>query len=367
MKSCQLPIMSKKDNMNLSIFKNKVVVQNRLIENTLVIYPMECNDANIDGAPSELTCKRYLQFATSGVGTIWFETISVSGQGRTNRNQLMLNNNNIDQFQRLLDEIYNVKDMLCIAQISHGGKHCFSNEIYSIFDDYKMLDIQREKYISSAMLAYEAGFRGVDLKLCHGFLMGDILFNLEKYIYLGNYNCRVQYIVEILREIVDKKRNDFILAVRIDISEFLLEKKLSFYDLIYLVDNLREAGIRIFSFSFKEYYIKKQNENLEMLKEKYIALFNYIKKIKHTFPDIITVSPGLTMYGVSAVLLGEKLLDRKIYDLIGFGRQALAYPDFAKDILHNYGLNAERCCTMCGGCSELRRKGKRVECIKCLK
>lgn len=353
--------------MDYNVFNNKVVVKNQLIENTLVIYPMECNDANSDGTPSEFTYKRYLQFATSGVGVIWFETMSISEQGRTNKNQLMLNNNNINQFQNLLDEIRSEKDVFCIAQVSHGGRHCFSNEIYSIYKDYKMLDVQRKKYVNSAILAMEAGFKGVDLKLCHGFLMGDILFNLKEYTYLGDYDCRVQYIIRMLKEIVNRKRNDFIFAVRIDISEFLFGKKFFFGDLVYLIGKLKQVGIGIFSFSYKEYYIKGKNENIGILRKRYIEIFNCIKNLKHIFPDIITVSPGLTMYGVNAMLVGEKLLERKIYDLIGFGRQALAYPDFAKDILYNDILYEEKCCTMCGGCSELRRKGKKVECIKCLK
>lgn len=358
--------MGKRNEMSINIFKNKVVVQNQLIANTLVIYPMECNDANSDGTPSPLTRKRYLQFAASGAGAIWFETISISEQGRTNKNQLVLNNNNIDQFQNLLDEIYNEKNVFCIAQISHGGKHCFSNEIYNIYNDYKILDIQREKYMNSVSLAPKAGFKGIDFKMCHGFLMGDILFNFEEYTYLGNYKCRVQYVVGMLREIAEKIRNDLILAVRIDITEFLLEKMLSFNELVYLVGNLKQAGVGIYSFSNKEYYIKK-NKNLKTLQIRYIEIFDCIKKLKHVFPNIITVSPGLTMYGGNALSVGKELIDNKIYDLIGFGRQALAYPDFAKDILQNNILNGEKCCTMCGGCSELRRRGERVKCIKDIK
>ena len=42
-------------------------------------------------------------------------------------------------------------------------------------------------------------------------------------------------------------------------------------------------------------------------------------------------------------------------DAAGFGRMAFAYPDFAKDILENGGLDVHKVCLTCSKCTALMR------------
>lgn len=350
--------------MDFRILGNQKFLSSRQIENTIIIHPMECNDANDDGSPSDSTYKRYKEFVTGGAGMIWFETISVSEQGRTNRAQLLLNNKTVGSFHALLSNIDRQNKVIKIAQLSHGGKYSISKEIYSIFNNYEQLDIQKEYYISAALLADEAGFDGIDLKLCHGFLFGDILFNTDKYLYLNDYKERIKYILGVIKDIRKKSREDFIFAARIDISDFLLEGKFCFSNLIYLVENLKDVGVSLYSFTIKKYYIKSVNISLEKIMETYREIVSCVTKLKCCVSDLIIVSPGLTMFGVDAPYIGKELLEKKSFDLIGFGRQALAYPSFANDILFCGGLKRDKCCILCGKCSNLRRTGQVVRCVK---
>lgn len=349
-------------NFNLNVYKNTLSIGNKLIKNTIVIHPLECNDANIDGSPGESTYKRYYRFAASGAGVIWFETMSISEQGRTNKNQLYLNTKNTDLFKILLSNMKKINEALCVAQISHGGKYCLSSEGFKISKNYKILDLQKEKYIEAVRGAIEAGFDGIDLKLCHGFLLGDVLFNLKDYAYFSTYYDRVIYVINLIKEIKNIISKDFLFTLRIDISEFLKEKNLHFEDLIYLVYNLRDIGVWIYSFTAKKYYIKPQK--IEEFQNYYNDIFSCIQKLKIIFPDILTISPGFTMYKENAQYLGKDLLEKKIFDFIGFGRQALAYADFANDIIFHNGLVEKKCCIMCGECSKLRRTGKQVKCLR---
>ena len=51
------------------------------------------------------------------------------------------------------------------------------------------------------------------------------------------------------------------------------------------------------------------------------------------------------------------------FDLAGFGRQALAYPDFAADLLEQGGMKREKCCIACSKCTEIMRDGGTSGCV----
>ena len=48
--------------------------------------------------------------------------------------------------------------------------------------------------------------------------------------------------------------------------------------------------------------------------------------------------------------------------LVGFGRMAFAYPDFASDILHGEGLQKSKSCLACTKCTELMRARSTAGC-----
>ena len=50
-------------------------------------------------------------------------------------------------------------------------------------------------------------------------------------------------------------------------------------------------------------------------------------------------------------------------DIIGFGREALAYPDFPRDILEKNEMITNKCCICCGKCTELMRAGSTPGCV----
>jgi 2,4-dienoyl-CoA reductase-like NADH-dependent reductase (Old Yellow Enzyme family) len=49
--------------------------------------------------------------------------------------------------------------------------------------------------------------------------------------------------------------------------------------------------------------------------------------------------------------------------IAGFGREAFAYPEFAKEILSSGTMKAEKCCITCGKCTELMRAGSKAGCV----
>jgi 2,4-dienoyl-CoA reductase-like NADH-dependent reductase (Old Yellow Enzyme family) len=49
--------------------------------------------------------------------------------------------------------------------------------------------------------------------------------------------------------------------------------------------------------------------------------------------------------------------------VIGLGRGAFAYPDFAKDIINNGEMVRKKCCTACSKCTELMRAKSSTGCV----
>jgi hypothetical protein len=75
------------------------------VGNAIAIHPMEGCDATPEGAPGELTWRRYRRFAEGGAKLIWFEATAVSGGARANPRQLWLRPETMPEFARLLEMV----------------------------------------------------------------------------------------------------------------------------------------------------------------------------------------------------------------------------------------------------------------------
>jgi len=49
--------------------------------------------------------------------------------------------------------------------------------------------------------------------------------------------------------------------------------------------------------------------------------------------------------------------------MIGLGRQALAYPDFARDVLRDGSMDPGKVCIACSRCTQLMRDGMPAGCV----
>ena len=92
-------------------------------------------------------------------------------------------------------------------------------------------------------------------------------------------------------------------------------------------------------------------------------LINIASKIQNEFPEIVLVGTG---YSWLRQLLGNvaaaSIKEGKI-KVVGAGRMALAYPDFAKDLLKKGKLDKEKVCVGCSACTQLMRDGQMAGCV----
>lgn len=111
------------------IINEELTVNARNVNNRIVFQPMEGCDGTADGNVGELTERRYMRFAESGAGIIWFEATAVCKAGRANPKQLYLTEKNMDTYRHLLQNMRNAAlekfgyAPLIILQMTHSGRY----------------------------------------------------------------------------------------------------------------------------------------------------------------------------------------------------------------------------------------------------
>ena len=91
--------------MKYETLATPVRIGSRTAPNRIVDHPMECNDADAAGNPSDLTFQRYLKLAEGGAGIINVESMTVSALSRARKNQLQITGKNAEHLARLVKEI----------------------------------------------------------------------------------------------------------------------------------------------------------------------------------------------------------------------------------------------------------------------
>ena len=235
---------------DLSSLFRPITVGGRMVGNRLAIQPMEGCDAELDGAPGELTFRRFRRFGAGGAKLIWGEACAVVPEGRANPRQLVMNPANALALGRLLDETRTAHaaangtsdDLLVGLQLTHSGRYAFRRPILAQHDPLldprtvldkatgatagplsplitdAELDQLQDAYVAAAELAHQAGFDFVDIKQCHRYLLNELLAALiaAGAAYGGSFANRTRFI----REVVGRARDEcpgLMIATRLNV------------------------------------------------------------------------------------------------------------------------------------------------------
>ena len=367
------------------------------LKNRVVFQPMEGCDCKENGAPSELTIGKYRKAAASGASVVWFEANAVCAEGRTNPRQMMLDNKNLSEFKALLEELKEISQRengfapLFFLQLTHSGRQsikpmiAYHNPVYEktrpvsddciVTDEY--LDTLPQLYSDSAKLALEAGFDGVDVKSCHGYLFQELLSAYDRPgKYGGSFENRARLYLDCVNSASVWASGSFFIVTRLGVSD-MVEKPYGFgtdehnnLDLTesdLLISRLVSSGIHMLNVTIgNPYYNPHVNRPFRTgaytppeTPEVGLKRFETVEKhIKEKFPNLTVVGSGLSYYRRELLEKAEEQIEKNICDLAGFGRVTLAYPDFFRDYL-NGEFDPKKCCAACSRCTELMR-GKQV-------
>ena len=379
------------------MIENAIQIGEKTICNRVVLQPMEGCDCNTDGSPSELTREKYIRAARSGAGLIWFEANAVCPEGRTNPRQMMLTEDNLPSFKNLLQEMREIAKKECgispifILQLTHSGRQsivpmiAYRHPIYEerrpvtdeniVTDEY--LDTLSEKYAESARLAVEAGFDGVDVKSCHGYLFQELLSAFTRAgRYGGSFENRIKLYLDCVRVVKKAIPDHILLTTRLSVSDMVPkpygfgtteENELDLTEPDMLIERLVSEGIQILNVTVGNPYYnphvnrpyRKGGYETPEAAQTGLERFEYIEgHIKEKFPMLTVVGSGLSYYRDDLMEQSERQLRDGICDMVGYGRMWLAYPMFYRDYMKG-AFDPKKCCLACSKCTELMR-AKRV-------
>lgn len=219
--------------------------------NALCVQPMEGCDGTAEGRPDELVLRRYRRFGAGGAKLIWGEATAVVEEGRANPRQLFLDAATAPGFATMLEqcraahrEAFGTDDDLIVGlQLTHSGRYSHRRPLLAVHDplldprtildrktgetagpatpllDDDYLKRLPERYVAAAKLARDIGFRFVDIKQCHRYLLNELLAARER---PGPYGGCYENRTRLAREIIT--------ALRTDVPDLLLASRINVYD-----------------------------------------------------------------------------------------------------------------------------------------
>ena len=408
----------------IGILRKNIKIQNITIPNRLSIQPMEGFDANEDGSPGELTYRRYLRYADGGAGLIWVEATSITDNCRSNPHQLMLTEQNLNNFKEFVSMIRarcneTLKSLgfedkcVLIIQLNHSGRYTklglkqfpirayhnvnldsaqnVSEKDGKIISDNKLKELE-DMWVEKAILAKNAGFDGVDIKACHGYLISELLSarSRNKSIYGGlSFDNRTRFFLNIIKKL-KSKFNNFIITCRLGVYDGIpypngfgvrevenqnFPAEADIKEPIQLIYQLHKLGISLINISVgNPHYTPHLTRPFDTpikgakLPEEHplFSLYRILyltSLIKNQIPkNMIIIGSGYSYLRHFAGYIAAGLIKNNMVDLCGFGRMAIANPNFPRQIFQNGIIDKHQVCIACSQCSGFMRQGIRTGC-----
>jgi 2,4-dienoyl-CoA reductase (NADPH2) len=398
----------------ISVLLEKTSVAGRDVPNRLAVLPMEGADAEADGAPSEWTLRRYRRYAAGGSGLIWCEATAVRRDGRSNAGQLMLTEKTLTGFGKLADAIRSAAKKewgpahrpLLVLQLTHSGRFSkpegtpsplivqhnrYLDPLHALPADYPLvsdgeLEELRDDLVAAAELAAAAGFDGVDVKACHGYLVGETLaaFNRTESSYGGPFENRTRLLLESIR-LIRQEAPGLLVTCRISAADTVpfpfgfgmdpdAPDTIDLTETKALISLLTRAGVGFLSVSlgipyWKPHFGRPFDEPVpggpspeEHPLEGVARHLRIASELQRSSPGTALVGAGYSWLRVFGPGVGAAMVSSGRTAIVGLGRGALAYPDFVKDLAARGRLDPRKVCTTCSLCSHLLRQGRRTGC-----
>jgi len=379
------------------------------IANRLACQPMEGCDGTLDGKPGELTLRRYERFANGGAGLIWFEATATMQTSRANPRQLMLNKNNMDSYKSIVDFIKTTCykkhgfEPIVIIQLTHSGRYskpdgipapiiAYNNPLFEganpisenkIIKDEEIEQLE-DSIANAAYMSQKCGFDGADIKSCHRYLGSELLsaYN-RKGKYGGSLENRSRYLLNTHKNASEICDSNFILTTRLNVYDgfpypygFGVSKdngtEMDLAEPLLLIDKLHKQGMKLINITIGNPYVnphvnRPYDSGSYLPEESALLGVSRILEAAGTMqksqPDMFVMCSGLSYLREFSANVSAGMVQEGLCSIAGFGRECLAYPDFASDIINTGKLNPKKCCITCGKCTELMRNKETPGCV----
>lgn len=400
------------------------------VGNRWVIHPMEGWDANRDGSPTEHTLRRWRNFGLSGAKFIWGgEAAAVQPDGRANPQQTMAIPENEAGLAQLLatllsahhEKYGSTDDLLVGLQLTHSGRFCRPNTKqlepriayhHPLLDAKFGIDPQNDAvvwtdddlerlidaYVAAAKLAQRVGYRFVDVKACHGYLLHEFLSaRTRPGKFGGDFAGRTRLLTTII-ERIHQELPGLMVVVRLSIFDTLpyktsrdtgqpmdYQQLLPYgfgfgvqaddplqYDLteplalLHQLQALRVAAVNISCGS--PYYnphiqrpaIFPPSDGYQPPEDPLIGVARQIhaaRACKQAVPNLPLVGTGYSYLQDYLPHVAQAVVRAGWIDAVGLGRVVLSYPELPHDVLTRGELQRKLVCRTFSDCTTAPRHG----------
>lgn len=339
------------------------------LKNRLVMSPMGCGLANLDGTPSKDMIAFYEARAIGGAGLIIPEITRINdvhGAGLL-RQLSVTKDRHIEPLSRLAQAVHK-HDSRIFIQLHHPGRETVSALIGGqpvvapsaipcklvkqetralTTDEVKQLINQ---FIEGAQRVQKAGCDGVELHAAHGYLLHQFLSpytNKREDEYGGSFEKRLRMLVEIIEGIRKVCGHDFPVGVRLSVEEFLDKTGVS-EDYIHIQDGIKiamaleQAGIDFIDVSCGLYETGMTC----------IEPISFAQGWRNEMLLAVKKHVSIPVIGVSVVrepVVAERLLEENIVDFVSMGRTWNADAQWGKKVQEGREKELRKCisCLRC--------------------
>ncbi|MFM1996876.1 MAG: hypothetical protein RLZZ111_1263, partial [Planctomycetota bacterium] len=412
-----------------------VTIGGRAVGNRWCIHPMEGWDATLDGLPTDTLLRRWRRFGESGAKLIWGgEAVAVVPEGRANPNQLCAPACGRAGFATLLETVHDAHrakhgrddDLLVALQLTHSGRFSKPNpagRVPRIAYHHPLLDgrhgidlndgscllsdddVERliDAYVVAARDAAAAGFRMVDLKACHGYLVHEFLSARRR---PGRFGGDFDGRVRLLKTLVERVRDacpGLLLGVRLSLFDTVPWHKVGDHgepwphrdslpydcgfgvdaadpgriDLsepIRLLELLRDLGVATVNLSAGSPYTVPHisrpaafppSDGYPPPEDPLVGVWRQIdaaRQAKAAVPGLVLVGSGYTYLQDYVAHAAQAVVRAGWIDLVGLGRMVLSYPELPADALAGRSLTRTAICRTFSDCTTAPRNGLRSGC-----
>ncbi|MDY6843742.1 MAG: FAD-dependent oxidoreductase [Thermodesulfobacteriota bacterium] len=310
------------------------------IRNRIVMAPMGSGLGAPDGTVTKKMLDYYVERSRGGAGLITVETTCVDlPLGKVGPWQLVIDGDEFMDGLRNLAEAIKREGAKVSLQLAHAGRYAISSVIgaqpvapSTIISRYtrepprelttEEVEMIIEKFGDGAQRAQEAGFDGVELMGCTGYLISQFtspITNKRTDRFGGDVEGRATFAVDIIKNIRKKVGDNFIVSFKHSVDEYMPHGT-TISDSKILAKKVEDAGASIFHAWAGWHESPIPMLPMSVKRGAFIHLAEAMK-------EVITI-PVIGVGRINDPRLADQIIKEGRADLIAMGRAFLADPHF---------------------------------------
>jgi 2,4-dienoyl-CoA reductase-like NADH-dependent reductase (Old Yellow Enzyme family) len=258
---------------------------------------------------------------------------------------------------------------------------------YPLITDDELDSLQGD-FARAAVLAADVGFDAVGIKSCHRYLFSELLASHTRTNsrYGGSYENRTRMLRETVAAVLDAVGDRIDVVTRINAYDGIRypygwgvdESDMLLPDLaepIRLVRELKDLGISAVNVTIGNPY---SNPHVNRPADRMVVgapdapepplvgvarIIGVASRIQQAQGDVPIVGSGYSWLRQYFPHFASAVISAGGAAMVGLGRGALAYPDFARDILERGAMDPEKVCITCSACTQIMRDHGQSGCV----